>query len=139
MGKKVSDYLSDAGSIMINATREAVRRHEDEVVQEDRNSGVGILTEALLEANVKDDVIIRLVQKYYGMSEKEAEEVMISERTINIPCQELETFLVRSEGYTRDEAVNFICNKGIPELLRENKGFWKLSPRVLLSKVKKAR
>lgn len=139
VGINISDYLSGAGSIMINATREAVRRHEDEVVQEERNNGAGILTEALIEANVKDDVIIRLVQKYYGLSEREAEELMISERTINMPCQELETFLVRSEGYTRDEAINFIFKKGIPDFLRENKGSWKSSPEELLSKVKKAR
>ncbi|BCJ93599.1 hypothetical protein acsn021_11680 [Anaerocolumna cellulosilytica] len=137
MGKNISDYLFDAGSIMLNATKDVVRRHEDESVQEERNIGAGILAEALLEVNVKDDVIIRLVQKYYGLSEREAEELMISERTINMPCQELETFLVRSEGYTRDEAVDFIYKKDIPDFLRENKEYWKLSPGELLSKVKK--
>ena len=62
---------------------------------------------------------------------------MVSERTINIPCQKLETFLVRSEGYTRDEAVNFILKNGIPDFLREKKVSWKLSPRELLLKVEK--
>lgn len=137
VGKNMSDYLLGTGSIMLNATKDVVRRHEDESVQEERNNGAVILVEALLEVNVKDDVIIRLIQKYYGLSEREAEELMLSERTIYMPCQELETFLVRSEGYTRDEAFDFICNKGIPDFLRENKESWKLSPSELLSKVKK--
>ena len=139
MGKNISDYLSVAGNLLISATREAVRRHEDEALLEERNYGAGILAEALLEAKVKDDEIIRLIQKYYGLSEREAEELMILERTINMPCQVLEAYLVRSEGYTRDEAFDFIIRNGVLALLRENKGFWKLSPEALLSKVKKTR
>ena len=137
MGKNISDYLYGAGNIMLNATREVVQRHEDEFVQAERNYGAGILIQALFEVNVEDDVIISLVQKYYGFSERESEELMVSERTINIPCQKLETFLVRSEGYTRDEAVNFILKNGILDFLREKKVSWKLSPRELLLKVEK--
>lgn len=138
VGKDISNYLSSVGNLIISTTRDAVLRHEDESIQEEKNNGVMILTAALLEAKIKDDVIIRLIQKYYGLSEREAEELLISERTINMPCQELETYLVRSEGYTRDEAFNFIFEKGVPDLLRENKGFWKLSPEQLLSKANRA-
>jgi hypothetical protein len=135
MGKKSSNYLSIAGSFLIDATREAVLRHEDDAVQEERFNGAVILTEALLEARVKDDEIIRLIQKYYFSNEEEAERLLISEKTVNLPCKELEAYLVRSEGYTRDEAIDFIFEKGIPDLLRENKGFWKLSPGQLFSKI----
>ncbi|OXS26903.1 MAG: hypothetical protein BI182_12290 [Acetobacterium sp. MES1] len=139
MEKNISDYLFNAGNFVISTAREVVQKHEDEVVNEERNTGAGILTEALLEAKVMEDEIIRLIQKYYGLSEIDAEELMISERTINIPCQGLETYLVRSEGYTRDEAVDFIFKENIPNILRENKEFWKLSPEKLLLKVKKTR
>lgn len=135
MGKNFSNYLSSAGSFLIDATRDAVHRHEDEAVQEERFNGAVILTEALLEARVKDNEIIRLVQKYYFLSEEESERLMISEKTVNLPCKELEAYLVRSEGYTRDEAVDFIFEKGIPDFLRKNKGYWKLSPGQLLSKI----
>jgi len=135
MGRKFSNYLSSAGSFLIDATRESILRHEDEVIQEERFNGAVILTEALLEAKIKDNEIIRLIQKYYILNEEEAEKLVISERTVNLPCKELESYLVRSEGFTRDEAINFIYEKGIPEFLRENKGSWKLSPGQLLSKV----
>lgn len=113
--KIISNYLYGAGNIMLNVTREVVQRHEDESVQAELNYGAGILIQALYKVNVEDDVIISLVQKYYGFSERESEELMSPERTIIIPCQKLETFLVRSEGYTRDEAVNFILKNGIPD------------------------
>lgn len=135
MGRKFSNYLSSAGSFLIDATREAILKHEDEVIQEEIFNGAVILTEALLEAKIKDNEIIRLIQKYYILSEEEAEKLVISERTVNLPCKELESYLVRSEGFTRYEAINFIYEKGIPDFLRENKGSWKLSPGQLLSKV----
>ncbi|OFK61211.1 hypothetical protein HMPREF2811_03200 [Globicatella sp. HMSC072A10] len=135
MGKKLSNYLFSTGSFLIDATREAVLKHEDDAVQQERYNGAKILTEALFEAKINDDEIIRLLQKYYFLSEEECEKLMISERTVNLPCKELETYLVRSEGYTRDEAVNFIHEKGIPDFLRENKGAWKLSPGQLFSKI----
>lgn len=135
MEKNFSNYLSSAGSFLIDATREVVHRREDDAVQEERFNGTVILTEALLEARVKDDEIIRLIQKYYFLSEEEAERLLISEKTVNLPCKELETYLVRSEGYTRDETIDFIFEKGIPDFLRKNKGFWRLSPGQLLSKI----
>ncbi len=136
MGNNISNYLSSIGNIVIDTTRDTIQRHEDMMIQDEKNRGIFILTQVLLEMKIKDEMIILMIHKYYGLSELEAEEIMISERTINTPCQELETYLVRSEGYTRDEAVNFIFDKGFPNLLRENKTFWKLTPEQLLTKIK---
>jgi len=135
MGGKFINYLYSAKSFVIDAIREAVLRHEDEAVKNEKFNGAVILTEALLESKIKDDEIIRLVKKYYFLSEEEAEELLTIEKTINLPCKELETYLVRSEGYTRDEAINYINEKGIPNYLREHKGSWKLSPGQLFSKI----
>ena len=134
MGKKFNNYLSGLGSFLLDTTKEAVYKYEEGVVQEEKFNGAIILTEALFEAKIKDEEIIRLIQKYYVLSEEEAEKLTISERTINSPCKELEKYLVRSEGYTRDEAISFIFDNGIPNYLRKNKGAWKLSPEQLLSK-----
>ena len=65
MAKSFGDYLAGAGYFLLDATREAVLRHEDETVQQEREAGICILTSALYEAKVKDLEIIRLLQKYY--------------------------------------------------------------------------
>jgi hypothetical protein len=136
MDKAISDYISGASRFVADVTRDAVHRREDLAAQEERDSGLQILVAALLEAKVKDELVISLIQKYYGLNEIEAEERLIAEKTINSPCKYLETYLVRSEGYTRNEAYDFILDHNVPDLLRNNKGLWKLPPKELLSKVK---
>lgn len=39
MAKSFGDYLSGAGYFLLDATREAVVRHEDETVQQEREAG----------------------------------------------------------------------------------------------------
>ena len=73
MAKSFKDYLAGAGYFLLDTTREAVLRHEDETVQQEREAGISILTAALYEAKIKDPEIIRLLQKYYGLRENEAQ------------------------------------------------------------------
>ena len=85
MDKAISDYISGASRFVADVTRDAVHRREDLAAQEERDSGLQILVAALLEAKVKDELVISLIQKYYGLNEIEAEERLIAEKTINSP------------------------------------------------------
>lgn len=140
MGKFV-DYAVATGMIMWDAAKEDVRKNIDDIENRAANDaderGKSILVDALLDVNQGDDTIIRLLQKYYGMSEQEAEQLFISERTINIPCQALETYLVRNEGYDREEARQYIISSGIINKLAETKGLWKKSTKDLYIESKK--
>lgn len=49
-------------------------RHDDETAQQEREVGISILTAALYESKIKDSEIVRLLQKYYGLREDEAQE-----------------------------------------------------------------
>ena len=62
------------GYFLLDTTREAVLRHDDETVQQKYETGISILTSALFEAKVKDSEIIRLLQKHYELRESEAQE-----------------------------------------------------------------
>ena len=135
MAKSFKDYFAGAGYFLLDTTREAVLRHEDETVQQEREAGISILTAALYEAKIKDPEIIRLLQNYYGLRENEAQEQLRIEKTINHPCSELESYLMSEEALSQQEAQDYIIDHGTVDLLRQESGLWKLSPKELLRKI----
>lgn len=136
MAKSFGNYLVDAGYFLLDTTREAVLRHEDETVQQERVAGISILTAALYEAKIKDPEIIRLLQKYYGLRESEAQEQLRIEKTINHPCRELEAYLMSEDAFSQQEARAYIIEHGTVDLLRQERSLWKLPPKELLKRIK---
>lgn len=108
------------------------RAENNGYVQEERERGIRILTSALYENKVADDQIIRSLQKYYQVTEADAEEKLRFEKTIEYPCRKLHDYLMREEGFTHEEANNFIFEHNIPEILKNNKGLWKQTPNKIL-------
>ena len=53
MGRNFRDYLAGAGYFLLDTTREAVLRHDDETAQQERDAGISILTAALYESKIK--------------------------------------------------------------------------------------
>ncbi|MBS6064147.1 hypothetical protein [Criibacterium bergeronii] len=135
MAKTFGDYLAGAGYFLLDTTREAVLRHDDETAQQEREAGISILAAALYESKIKDTEIVRLLQKYYGLRESEAQEQIRIERTINYPCCELESYLMSTEGFSQQEAQDYIIDHGTVDMLRQERGLWKLSPKELLKRI----
>jgi hypothetical protein len=135
MGRSFKDYLAGAGYFLFDTMREAVLRHDDETAQQERAAGVSILTAALYESKIKDSEIVRLLQKYYGLGESEAQEQIRIERTINYPCRELESHLMSTEGFSQQEAQDYIIDHGTVDMLSQERGLWKLSPKELLKRI----
>ena len=135
MGRNFTDFLAGDGYFLLDTTREEVLRHDDETAQQEREAGISILTAALYESKTKDAEIVRLLQKYYGLRENEAQEQIRIERTINYPCRELESYLMSTEGLSQQEAQDYIINHGTVDLLRQERGLWKLSPKELLKRI----
>ena len=135
MGRNFTDFLAGAGYFLLDTTREAVLRHDDETAQQEREAGISILTAALYESKTQDAEIVRLLQQYYGLRENEAQEQIRIERTINYPCRELESYLMSTEGLSQQEAQDYIINHGTVDLLRQERGLWKLSPKELLKRI----
>lgn len=135
MGRNFTDFLSGAGYFLLETTREAVLRHDDETVQQEREAGISILTAALYESKIKDTEIVRLLQKYYGLKENEAREQIRIEKTINHPCRELESYLMSTEAFSQQEARDYIIDHGMVDLLRQERGLWKLSSKELLKRI----
>lgn len=137
MGRNFTDFLSGAGYFLLETTREAVLRHDDETVQQEREAGISILTAALYESKIKDTEIVRLLQKYYGLKENEARKQIRIEKTINHPCRELESYLMSTEAFSQQEAQDYIIDHGTVDLLRQERGLWKLSPKEILKRIER--
>lgn len=135
MANKAGEYLSRAGYFVIDAVRESTRRHDEDVANESQENGIQITTAALYEAKVKDDSIIRMLQKFWGITDSEARERLRIEKTIEYPCRSVAEYLMNEEAMTKDEADDFIINRGVLAYLREDRSAWKLSPKELVSKV----
>ena len=114
---------------------ESSRRHDEVVVNESQDNGIQITTAALYESKVKDDNIIRMLQKFWGIADTDARERLRIEKTINYPCRSVAEYLMSEEAMTQDEADDFIINRGVLDYLREERSAWKLSPKELVSRV----
>lgn len=135
MANKAGENLSRVGSFVLDAVRESSRRHDEDMVNENQDNGIQITTAALYEAKVKDDSIIRMLQKFWGITDSEARERLRFEKTIQYPCRSVAEYLMNEEAMTKDEADDFINNCGVLDYLLEERSAWKLSPKELVSKV----
>lgn len=52
MGRNFTDFLAGAGYFLLDTTREAVLRHDDETAQQEREAGISILTAFRLSKTV---------------------------------------------------------------------------------------
>lgn len=132
---RAGDYLQRAGLFALDAVRESARRHDDDVVDAERDMGIMLTTSALYDAKVKDDVIIRMLQKYWSLTEADARERLRIEKTIQHPCVALADYLMNTEALTKEEADEYIFSHGVVDYLRSEKGAWKLSPQELLKEI----
>ena len=115
----ISDKFYGAGEFLMRTVRDTVTQHEENAVYEERIMGLHRMTAALYEARVDDNEIIRLIQKYYEISFSDAEEVLRNEKWIMHPCRLLEEYLKREQGYSKQEAVNYIIYHNTENKLQE--------------------
>jgi len=101
MANKAGKYLSRAGEFVLDAVRESARRRDDDVINESQDIGIQITTAALYEAKVKDDSIIRMLQKFWGITDYEARERLRIEKTIEYPCRSVAEYLMSEEAMTK--------------------------------------
>lgn len=130
----MNNTLKKVCNAMTDGARDALRDAGVRYKNGDPNNGALILIDALLEAKVKPEEIVFLTHKYYGLEENDAENILICERNIYMPCKALEEYLVYNENYSRERAHKYIVQMGIPPLLEENNEYFKLKPAELLQK-----
>ncbi len=116
----ISDVFSKAGVLFLSAVRDTVTQHEENAVKDEYINGLYRMTAALYEAKVDENEIIRLIQKYYEITNSEAEEALRIEKQIMCPCRLLEEYLKRENNFSKQEAVNYINYHNTVEKLQGN-------------------
>lgn len=69
---KKDDFLGFS-SELLQGVRDGILNHEDEAVNDAEIVGIKRATLAMIEARVKDETIIRMLQKYWDLRLSEAE------------------------------------------------------------------
>jgi hypothetical protein len=80
MSRFVRDLFSGFGSELLERIRENSNARLDEAAFEERVIGIAKATAALQEAEVEDEKIIYLLQKYWDLRLSEAKEFLRQER-----------------------------------------------------------
>ncbi|MHB8064344.1 MAG: hypothetical protein ACYDG2_17220 [Ruminiclostridium sp.] len=80
MARSIRDSLSGFGSELLERIRENNNAKIDEAAFEERVIGIEKATAALREAEVEDEKVIYLLQKYWDLRLSEAKELLQQER-----------------------------------------------------------
>ena len=126
------DWYQVAAELKYSAKQsmqESIQEKVNVYVQEERNNGIMLMTRALYEAKVKDDEIIRLLQKYYDLTLADAENCLNFIKTVQSPIDKMYEYLMREEGFTSEEASNYIWGHNMEQQLKINKSLWKKNTR----------
>ncbi|MEY2196666.1 hypothetical protein AB7942_28720 [Neobacillus sp. BF23-41] len=134
MPKLLNDILSGTSDIAIDAVKNYIDEKVNKSITKERNNGIEITTETLIEAGIKDAVIINLLVKYWGLLDDEARDIVRIIKTIVYPYNAL-AFYLKEQGYTSKEVKDFMNVNHVRIKLRHNHELWKL-PDKLMQKVK---
>lgn len=134
---------SSSGKLILSGVwgllKESLQKWNDDKINEALEDafwdGVEKTTSTLFEGHVKDEIIINLMQKHWGINEDDANKYLRRERTIHYPIRSLKTFLT-SQGYYPSEIETFLIKNKVYIKLLRNRELWKLSPAKLSEAVK---
>ena len=135
MSNLLNDILSGASDIAIDAVNNYIDEKVNISTTKERNKGIEITTETLIEAGIKDADIINLLVKYWGLLDDEARDTVRIIKTIVYPYNAL-AFYLKEQGYTSTGVKDFMIVNHVRKKLKHNHELWKLNPDKLMQKVK---
>ena len=135
MSKLLNVILSGTSDIAIDAAKNYIDEKVNISITKERNNGIEITTETLIEAGIKDAVIISLLEKYWGLLDDEARDAVRIIKTIEYPYKAL-AFYLKEQGHTSTEVKDFMVVNNVHSKLRHDHELWKLTPEKLMQKVK---
>ncbi|KNZ41858.1 hypothetical protein [Acetobacterium bakii] len=131
---KLNDISNGIGNIFKDAGRDLIDEKVNIAIKKERKNGIEITIETLIEAGIKDAVIINLLEKYWGLLDDEPREAVRYIKTFEYPYKAL-TFYLKGQGYTSTEVEDFMNMNHVRIKLRHNRELSKLSPEKLMHKV----
>lgn len=135
----IREYLETGGKIITDFAIKIYGDSIDKVGQAAFSDAIEIgitnTIAALYDADVKDDEIIRVLNKYWGINRDEAEDRLVHEKS-QAAIRELEGFL-RMQGFSVVEIKQFMKSNNAPIKIRHSNELWKLrrKPEKLMNAV----
>jgi hypothetical protein len=135
----VKKYLATSGKIVadlvLKSYDDSKNQDKEEIFSDAIEIGIINTISALYDADVNDDEIIRILNKYWGINKDEAEERLIFEK-FQAAIRELEGYL-KMQGYSAAEIRQFMKSNQASIKIRHNNELWKLrrKPEKLMKEV----
>ena len=124
----VKEYLVTGGKIV---TGLALKFYGDSINQAGETAffdaieiGITNTIAALYDTDVDDNEIIRVLNKYWGINNNEAEERLVFEKTQSV-VRELKRYL-KMQGYSAVDIDQFMKSNKVSRKIRYNNELWKL-------------
>lgn len=124
----VKNYLIKGGKFIeefaLNILGESINQAGAKAFSDAIEIGIKNTIWALLDANVSDDEITRVLNKHWGINQNESEKRIIFEKG-SLTIDELKRYL-RLQGLSDNEIHEFMFSNSAPTKIRHNSYFWEL-------------
>lgn len=139
----VKEFFISGGKFAIELVRESygdiINQEGEEAFSNAIEIGIGNTIASLYDANIDDDEIIRILNKFWGINIDEAESRILHEKS-QATIRELRSYL-KMEGYNFQEINHFMISNKAGTIIRHNNELWKLKdkPEKLIKKLKESK
>jgi len=139
---KLIDYLKEGGKFAADLAKklygDSINQAGEAAFSDAIETGITNTIAALYDADVGDEEIFRVLNKYWSIDRDEAEERLLFEKK-QAPIRELKQYL-KMQGFSKTEINNFINSNQAAIKVRHNKELWKLrrNPEKLMKEVQKS-
>lgn len=123
-GEVVAYYIKQGGTALLDVARDVYAEGANRAFEDAIGIGIRNTVSALYEANVSDDKIIHLLNKYWGIPMNEAEDRLLFEKSESV-IRALRHYL-KMQGYSQSDIQHFmITNKAIIKI-KHDRELWKM-------------
>ena len=137
----IKEYLKEGkeilGNLFINIYGESLNRVSEDAFSEAIEKGIENTIASLYDADVSDDEIIRVLNKYWGINKSGAESSIIYEKS-QATIREVKHYL-KMQGWSDIRIKDFMKLNRVSIKIRHNNELWKLRrrPEKLIQEVQK--
>ena len=136
-GEVVAYYIKQGGTALLDVVRDVYADGANRAFEDAIEICIGNTVSALYDANVSDDKIIHLLNKYWGIPMSESEDRLLFEKSESV-IRALRHYL-KMQGYSQSDIQHFmITNRAIIKI-KHDRELWKMkdNPEKLFKIVQK--
>ena len=133
----VAYYIKQGGTALLDVVRNVYADGANRAFEDAINIGIRNTVSALYEANVSEDKITHLLNKYWGIPMTEAEDRLLFEKSESV-IRALRHYL-KMQGYSQSDIKHFMFTNRARIKIKHDRELWKMkdNPEKLFKIVQK--